>query len=129
MSEGGGWGRISQVISGYINGLHRGNGPLLCGRNTFLHSTHVSGKSGLVTHSRWDTTQKGRHLGTSLGETENVVDEEQHILSFLITEVFSNSQTSKGDTGTGAWGFVHLTVHKRYLGRVILERNDTRLNH
>jgi F-type H+-transporting ATPase subunit beta len=40
-----------------------------------------------------DTTQKGRHLGTGLGETENVVNEEQHILTLLVTEVLGNGQT------------------------------------
>jgi F0F1-type ATP synthase beta subunit len=33
---------------------------------------------------------KGRHLGTGLGETENVVNEEQHILTLLVTEVLGN---------------------------------------
>jgi hypothetical protein len=37
----------------------------------------------LVTDGRWDTTEKGRHFGTGLSETENVIDEEEHILAFL----------------------------------------------
>ena len=55
------------------------------------------------------------HLRTGLGETENVVNEKEHILSLLITEILGNGQSSKGDTGTSAWGLVHLTVHKGYL--------------
>ncbi|MPC09777.1 hypothetical protein E2C01_002395 [Portunus trituberculatus] len=129
VSEGGGWGRVSQVISRHIDSLHRGDGTLLSGGNTFLHATHVSSQGWLVTHSRWDTTQQGRHLRASLGEAEDVVDEEQHILSLLVTEVFSNSQSSQSHTGTGTWGLIHLTVHQGYLGGVILQGDDTRLNH
>jgi len=38
------------------------------------------------TDGRGDTTKQGGHLGTGLSESENVVDEQQHILTLLITE-------------------------------------------
>merc|ERR1719397_1632580 len=85
--------------------------------------------SWLVTDSRWDTTEQSRHLGTSLGEPEDVVDEKQHILTLLVTEVLSHSQTSQGNTGTGAQGLVHLSVHQGDLGGLVLEGDDTTLNH
>ena len=66
VSEGGGGGGVSQVVSGHIDSLHGGDGSLLGGGDSLLHATHVSGQGGLVTHSRGDTTQQGRHLGTSL---------------------------------------------------------------
>lgn len=44
-----------------------------------------------------------------MGESENVVDEEQHILSLLVSEVLGDGKTSKGDSGSGSWGLVHLT--------------------
>jgi len=93
-----------------------------------IHATHISGKRGLVTDGRGNTTKKSRHLGTSLGETENVVNEEQHILAFLVTEVLRNSQTGKGDTGTGTRRLVHLTEDKGDLG-ITLEIDNTSLNH
>lgn len=55
------------------------------------------------------------HLRSGLSEPKDVVNEEKHILSLLITEVLSDSQTSQGHSGTGAWGLVHLTVHQRHL--------------
>ena len=82
----------------------------------------------MVTDSRGDTTEKGRHFGTGLGEAEDVVDEEQHILTFLITEVLGDGQTGEGDTGTGTRGLVHLTEDESDLG-VTLEVDDTGLNH
>jgi hypothetical protein len=63
------------------------------GKATHLHSTHIGGEGGLVTDSRRDTAQQGRHLRTSLSEAENVVDEEQHILALEVAEVLGDGQT------------------------------------
>jgi len=82
----------------------------------------------LVTDSRGDTTEKGRHFGTGLSETEDVVDEEQHILAFLVTEVLGNGEAGEGDTSTGTGGLVHLTEDESDLG-VTLKLDDTGLNH
>jgi hypothetical protein len=128
MGEGGGRSRISQIVSWDVDGLDGGNGSLLGGGNTLLHLTHVDGEGWLVTDGRWDTTQKSGHLGTGLGETENVVNEEQHILSFLVTEVLSDGKTGKGDTSTGSWWLVHLSEDEGHLGFTI-ELDDTGLLH
>jgi hypothetical protein len=90
--------------------------------------THVDGESGLVTDGRRNATKKSRNLGTSLGEAENVVDEEKHILSFNISKIFGDRQTGKGDTGTSSGGLVHLTEDKGDLG-LALELNDGGLLH
>lgn len=128
VSEGGSGGRISQIVSGHVNGLDGGDRTLLGGGDTLLHDTHVNSQGRLVTDGRGDTTQKGRHLGTGLGETENVVNEEQHVLTLLVTEVLGNGQTGQGNTGTGTGGLVHLTEHKGDLG-VTLKLDDTGLLH
>ena len=49
------------------------------------------------------------------GEPEDVVDEEQHVLTLLVTEVLGDGETGERDTGAGARGLVHLPVHKCYL--------------
>merc|ERR1712046_241283 len=59
--------------------------------------------------------EQGRHLGAGLGESEDVVDEEQHILVLLVSEVLSDGETGETDTGTGTWWLVHLTVHEAAL--------------
>ncbi|RUS21537.1 hypothetical protein BC937DRAFT_92379 [Endogone sp. FLAS-F59071] len=89
---------------------------------------HISGQGGLITDSGRNTTQQSRHLRTGLSEPENIVDEEQYVLTFLVTEVLGNGQTSKGDTSAGTWGFVHLTKHEGALGFTI-EFDDTGLLH
>ena len=66
MREGGGGGRIGQIVSGDVDGLDGGDGTFLGGSNSLLHLSHVGGQSGLVSDSRGDTAQKGRHLRTGL---------------------------------------------------------------
>ena len=72
VSEGGGWGRVSQIVSRHVDGLDRGNGTLLGGGDSLLHATHVSGKGRLVTHSRRNTTQQSGHLRTGLNRGNEV---------------------------------------------------------
>lgn len=50
------------------------------------------------------------------------------ILTLLVTEILSNSQTSQGNTGTSSWGLVHLTEHQGDLGLAV-ELNDRGLLH
>ena len=64
-----------------------------------------------------------------LSESEDVVNEEQHVLTLLVTEVLSHGQTSQSNTGTGAGGLVHLTVDKGDLGGLVLQADDAALNH
>ena len=47
-----------------------------------------------------------------MGETENVVHEEQHVLA-LIAEIFSDGEAREADAGARARRFVHLTVDQR----------------
>merc|ERR1719215_2323579 len=113
MRKGGSRSRIGKIISRYVNSLYRGNRTLLGRGNTFLKGTKIGSKGRLVTDSRRDTSQQSGYFRTSLGETENVVNEQKYILSFNITEVFRNGQTN---TGTSSRRFVHLAVYKSSLG-------------
>mmetsp|Transcript_40263 Transcript_40263/g.101350 ORF Transcript_40263/g.101350 Transcript_40263/m.101350 type:complete len:369 (+) Transcript_40263:880-1986(+) len=130
MGKGGGRGRIREIIGRHVDGLHRCDGTLLGGGNALLESTHICAERGLVTDSGRDTTEQSGHLRTGLGEAENVVDEEEHILALGIAEVLGHGETGQSDTGTGTWGLVHLTVHQSHLavGR-LLQVDHTTLDH
>ena len=129
VSEGGGGGGISQIISGHVDGLNGGDGTLLGGGNSLLEGTKIGGEGGLVTDGRGNTTEEGGHLRASLGESEDVVDEKQHILVLLVTEVLGNGETGETNTGTGAGGLVHLTVHEGSLGAGAIDLDDTTMDH
>ena len=112
MCEGSCWSWISKIISWYIDSLHGGNGTRLGGGNSLLEGTQIGGKSWLISYSRWDSTKESRHLRASLGEYEDVVDEEEHILVLLISEVLSDGKSGKTNSGSGTWWLIHLSVHQ-----------------
>jgi len=104
--------RVGQVIGGHVNGLDRGDRTILGRGDALLQNAHFLGQRRLIAHGRRHTAEQSGHLRASLSEAEDVVDEQQHVLVLLVSEVLSNGKTSKTDTGAGTWGLVHLSVHE-----------------
>ena len=102
-------GQVGQVVGGDVDGLHRGDGAFLGGGDALLQSAQLVGQSGLVAHSRRHTAHQSGHLGACLHETEDVINEQQHVLVSLLTEVLCHGQAGLGNTHTCSWGLVHLT--------------------
>ena len=63
----------------------------------------ISVAGWLVTDGGGHTAKKRRDLGTGLGETEDVVDEQQHILT-AIAEVLSLGKAGQADAQTAPGG-------------------------
>ena len=80
VGEGGGRRRVGQVVRGDVDRLHRGDRVTAGRGDALLQETHLVGQVRLVTHRGGHTAEQGRDLGTGLGEPEDVVDEEQHVL-------------------------------------------------
>ena len=53
---------VGQVISRDVNGLDGSNRSLFGGSDSLLKSSHLFGKSRLVTNRRWGPSEKGRNL-------------------------------------------------------------------
>ena len=109
MCKGGGGGRVGQVVGGDVDGLHRGDGAFLGGGDALLQSAQLVGQSGLIAHSRRHTAHQSGHLGACLHEAEDVINEQQHVLVGLLTEVLCHGQAGLGHAHTGSRGLVHLT--------------------
>src|SRR5205823_2497694 len=79
---------------------------------------------------RWHATEERRHFRSGLREAEDVVDEEQHVLTFFIPEVLGDGEAGQSDPKSRARGLVHLAIHERRLGlgEVLRDRKSTRLN-
>ncbi len=116
VGEGGGGRGIGDIIGGDVDGLDGGDGTLVGGGNALLEHTEIFGEGGLVTDGGGNAAEEGGHLGVGLGEAEDVVDEEQDILAFDVTEVLGHGEGGLGDAGAGARGLVHLTVDEHALG-------------
>src|SRR6476661_5182623 len=111
--EGRGRSRVGVVICGDIDGLHRGDGVALGGRDALLEETHLVSQVGLVAHGRRHAAEEGGNLGTCLGEAEDVVDEEQHVLVLHIAEVLRHGQRGQGNAQTRSRRLIHLAEDKR----------------
>ncbi len=74
-----------------------------------------------------------RHFRPRLGEAEDVVDEEQHVLAFLVAEIFGDGEAREADALARARRLVHLAVDQRdFRSRrrpVVVELDDARLDH
>ncbi len=84
----------------------------------------------MISDGRGHAAQQRGHFRTSLGKPEDVVDEEQHVLIFLVPEKLGNGQTSQGHTQTSSRGFVHLPIDQCCFGlREIVRVDNLRLLH
>jgi hypothetical protein len=129
MSESGGWCGIGEIISGHVNSLHGGNGSLLGSCDPLLELSKISSQGRLISDSGWDTSEQGGHFRASLGEPENVVDKEEHVLVLLISEVLSDGKSGESDSSPSTWGLVHLTVHKGGLASRLVKVDNTGVYH
>ena len=129
MGEGGRRRRVGQIVGGHVDGLHRGDRALLGGGDALLQRAHVGGERRLIAHRRGDAAQQRRHFGARLGEAEDVVDEEQHVLAFLVAEVLGHGQAGQADAGAGARRLVHLAIDQRHLGARAVGLDDAGFDH
>ncbi|EAQ04301.1 hypothetical protein OB2597_09164 [Pseudooceanicola batsensis HTCC2597] len=130
VGEGRGRRRVGQVVRGNVDGLDRGDRPVLGRGDPFLHRAHVGGQRRLVAHGRGNTTQKRRHLRARLSEAEDVVDEEQNVRPGRVAELFRQRQAGKGDPRARTRRFVHLAVDQGDLGiRQVVRGQNARLDH
>ena len=120
VGEGRSRRRISQVIRGHIYGLYGSDGTILGRGDPLLHQAHFRCQGRLVTYGRGHTAQERRDFRPGLGETEDVVYEEQDIasLAFSVTVaiIFGYGQTAEGHAGAGAGRLVHLAEHEGGFG-------------
>ncbi len=115
--------RVGDVVGGDVDRLQRGDRVTTRRGDALLEHTHLVGQRRLVTHGGRHAAEQRRDLGTGLGEAEDVVDEEQHVLLLHVAEVLRHRQRGERDAKTGARRLVHLAEDQRGLV------DDARLGH
>src|SRR5271170_987388 len=108
--KGCGRRRVGQVVGGNIHGLKRCDGAALGRRDSLLESSHFGCQRRLVSDRARSASQQRRNLGARLGEAEDVIDEEQHILVLFIAEVLGDGEAGERDAKARPRRFVHLSV-------------------
>ena len=129
MGERGRGRRIGQVVGRHVDRLHRGDRALLGRGDALLQGAHVGRQGRLIAHRRRDAAEQRRHFRAGLGEAEDVVDEEQHVLAFGVAEVLGDGQARQADAGARARRLVHLAVDQRHLRARAVELDDARFDH
>jgi hypothetical protein len=120
---------IGEIVGGHVDGLNAGDRALGRRGDALLERAHLGGERGLVTDGARDTAEERGHLGAGLGEAEDVVDEEQHVLALFVAEVLGDGEGREGDAGAGSRGLVHLAVDQRGLRDDGLARLELGLAH
>src|SRR6185369_4432228 len=97
---------------------------LLRRSDALLQFAHFRREVRLISHGRRHTAQQRGYFGSGLREAEDVVDKEQRVRAFVVTEVLGNRQSGQRDAQTGSWGLGHLSVDQRGLRLRRIARSD-----
>ena len=107
--------RVGVVVGGHVDRLHRGDRVTAGRGDPLLQRAHLVGEVRLVAHRGRHPAEQRGDLGAGLGEPEDVVDEQQHVLALHVAEVLRHRQRGQRDPEPGARRLVHLAEHQRGL--------------
>ena len=110
--EGGGRRGIGQVVRRHVNGLEGSDRTFLGRGDAFLQVAHFGGERRLITDGARRAAEQRGHFRTGLRETENVIDEQEHVLVFFVAEIFRHGERGQRHAETRAGRFVHLAVNR-----------------
>ncbi len=92
-------------------------------RDPLLQHAHLVGQGRLVADGARHPAEQRRHLLAGLGEPEDVVDEQQHVLALLVAEVLGHGERRQTHPQPRARRLVHLAEDQGGLA------DDLRLGH
>ena len=115
VGEGGRRRGIGEVVRGHVHRLHAGDGSVARGSDALLQRPHLLRERGLIADRRRHAPEQRGNLAARLHETENIVDEQQHVLVLAVAEVFCHRQPRERDAHSDAGRFVHLSEDERRL--------------
>src|SRR2546425_1991261 len=115
--------RIRDVVGRNVDRLHRGDRSLLRRRDALLERAHLGGQRGLVADRRRHPAEERRDFGAGLREPEDVVDEEEHVLSLFVPEILGGRERRERDPQPRSRRLSHLAEDQRRL------LDDARLLH
>src|SRR5260221_12138214 len=107
------WRRVRAVVGGHVDRLHRGDRVASGRGDPLLQLAHLVGQRRLVAHRGRHPAQQRGYLRARLGEPEDVVDEQQHVLALDVAEVLGHRERGQADPQPGARRLVHLAEHQR----------------
>ena len=101
--------------AGHVDRLDRGDRALAGRGDPLLQRAHLRGQGRLVADLRGHPAEQRGDLGAGLHEAEDVVDEQQHVLTLLIAEVLRHRQAGQRHAHAGSGRLVHLAEDEHRL--------------
>ena len=122
--------RVGQVVGRNVDRLDGGDRALLGRGDAFLKVAHLRREIRLIAHGGGHPAQQRRHLRARLSEAEDVVNEDEHVAAFDITEIFGHRQGGQAHAQPRAGRLGHLAVDERGFGLFgVAGRDDARVRH
>ena len=107
---------VGDVVCRHVDRLQRGDRAPLRGRDALLELAHLVGQRRLIAHRARHAPEQRGDLRASLGEPEDVVHEQQHVLALHVAEVFGHGEGAQRDPQADAGRLVHLSEHEGSVG-------------
>ena len=123
MGERGGRRGVGEVVGGHVDRLHRRDRALLGRGDALLQRAHLGAERGLIADRGGHAAEQRGHFRARLGEAEDVVDEQEHVLAFLVAEVLGEVTPVSATRRRAPGRLVHLAEDQRGL------LDDARLLH
>ena len=95
--------------------MHRGDRTFGRGGDPFLQVPHVGRQRRLIADRRGHAAEKRRDFRARLGEAEDIVDKQQHVLA-LVAEILGDREAAQPDARARARRLVHLAIDQGALG-------------
>ncbi len=128
MREGGRRRGVGVVVGRHVDRLDGSDRAVFGRRDPLLQRAHFRQQRRLVADRARHAAQERRDFRPGLGEAEDVVDEEEHVLLLGVAEVLGDRQAAERDAQARAWRFRHLSVDERRAGLLeVLHVDDAAL--
>ncbi len=116
--------RVRVVVGGHVNGLHGSDRAGLRGSDALLQFANFGVEVRLVADRGRHTAEKRGNFRARLHETENVVDEKEHVEMLFVAEIFGDGEAGEADAKTRAGRLGHLAINQSRAGFLRISRDD-----
>ena len=115
MREGMHCRRVGEIVRRHIHRLDGSDRAGVGVGDAFLQAGQLGAHGRLVTQARRHLSHQAGNLRAGLDETEDVVDQQQHVAMFVVAEIFRHRQRRVSHAEAAARRFVHLAEHHHHV--------------
>ena len=107
--------RIGEIVRRHIHRLDRRDGAGVGVGDALLQPRQLGAHRRLIAQARRHLPHQAGHLHAGLDETENVIDEQQHVAMLVVPEILGHRQRRMAHAEPAARRLVHLAEHHHHV--------------